>query len=212
MAIVEMANASDASDAWRGLVYKKLGSSVLYLEKAPAGVWNGTVERPVQPVPVGLPRASASTSTLAEESKTSVEGATLFVKNLSFNTTTEALQAAFAHLPEFVFARVQTKPDPKNSARTLSMGFGFVGFRSASSATAAREARDGFLLDGHQLEVRFAQRGKDVSQAADPRRLSSSSSTTTKLLVKNVPFEVTRKEIRELFRCEAFLPRHCSAR
>jgi hypothetical protein len=190
MAVVEMADPSSAANAWRNLVYKKLGGSVLYLEKAPVGLWNGNAA-PSEPQ---LPIASSSVDDIPSE-----EGSTLFIKNLSFSTTSDTLKDTFSHLPGFVFARVQTKPDPKVAGRTLSMGFGFVGFRTAAAAVGAKRARDGLLLEGHQLEIRFAQRGKDVSKGTAARS-TSATSTSTKLLVKNVPFEVTRKEIRELFR------------
>nr|CRX79187.1 hypothetical protein ls5931a1_00023 [Leucosporidium scottii] len=196
MAIVEMGDPSAASDAWRNLVYKKLGGSVLYLEKAAAGVWNGTSASPAPP-----PSATVSAASTAEDASagSAEEGSTLFVKNLSFATTSETLKAAFASLPDFLFARVQTKPNPKEAGRTLSMGFGFVGFRTAAAAAAALKAKDKFFLEGHQLEIKFAQRGKESSTPASTSRSTKSTSTSTKLIVKNVPFEVTRKEIRELF-------------
>lgn len=209
MAIVEMGDASSASDAWRNLVYKKLGGSVLYLEKAAAGVWNGTAT-PQAPPPTSSSVAPVGASGSAVSSTESVgeEGSTLFVKNLAFATTSETLKATFAALPDLLFARVQTKPDPKEAGKTLSMGFGFVGFRTPAAAAAALKARDKFSLDGHQLDIRFAQRGKEATTTGTPSRAAKSTSTSTKLIVKNVPFEVTRKEIRELFRCVARMPWH----
>lgn len=197
MGIVEMGDATAASDAWRNLLYKKLGGSVLYLEKAAAGVWDGTSAfSPASPaVAVPAPSTSEHTSPGGAE-----EGSTLYVKNLSFATTSETLKAVFASLPDFLFARVQTKPNPKEAGRTLSMGFGFVGFRTAAAAAAALKAKDKFFLEGHQLEIKFAQRGKESSTPGSASKPSKSTSTSTKLIVKNVPFEVSRKEIRELFR------------
>lgn len=198
MAIVEMAEPGAAADAWRNLVYKKLGGSVLYLEKAAAGVWNGTSAAPATSPSPALPTPSTSEKASPADGE---EGSTLFVKNLAFATTSDSLRAAFASLPDFLFARVQTKPNPKEAGRTLSMGFGFVGFRTAAAAAAALRAKDKLFLEGHQLEIKFAQRGKESSSKANS---SKSTSTSTKLIVKNVPFEVTRKEIRELFRSVQF--------
>ncbi|ORY86005.1 hypothetical protein BCR35DRAFT_302638 [Leucosporidium creatinivorum] len=198
MAIVEMGDPTAASDAWRNLVYKKLGGSVLYLEKAAAGVWNGAGAAASQSTST---TTSPTISTPSEDAGATggEEGSTLFVKNLSFATTSDTLKAAFASLPDFLFARVQTKPNPKEAGRTLSMGFGFVGFRTAAAAAAALKAKDKFFLEGHQLEIRFAQRGKESSTPASSSKSSKSTSTSTKLIVKNIPFEATRKEIRELF-------------
>lgn len=197
IAIVEMEDGAAAASAWRSLAYKKLGNSVLYLEKAATGIWNGTPPaEPAAPAVAAVP----STAALATSSDVDGEpGSTLFVKNLSFATTNASLAQAFEHLPEFLFARVQTKPDPKSQGQSLSMGFGFVGFRTVAAATTALKSRDKHLLDGHQLEVRFAQRGKESSKPSQTLR-HKSDSTSTKLIVKNVPFEVSRKEIHELFR------------
>jgi multiple RNA-binding domain-containing protein 1 len=55
----------------------------------------------------------------------------------------------------------------------------------------------GFVLDGHALHVKFAARGTEgENKDKDP---SKSKSRTTKMIVKNVPFEATKKDIRELF-------------
>lgn len=209
MAIVEMIDAASASSAWRGLVYKKLGASILYLEKAPAGLWTGGAP----------PAASSSTSSTpastipapVAKADDSEPGATLFIKNLSFATTSAALHAAFASLGGFVSARIQTKPDPKRAGQTLSMGFGFVAFKTVGSATQARKAREGHLLDGHKLEVKFAHRGKeDQKEEVGDKKTKMGGGTSTKLIVKNVPFEVTKKDLRELFRCA--LPSLCIVR
>lgn len=196
-----MEDALGAAAAWRALAYKQFGSSVLYLEKAPAAIWSSDkVERPAtQPHP-SQPAAPAQTrpgSAIDESDDPSVAGATLFVKNLNFATTTPRLQAAFESVPEFAFARVQTKSDPARPGQTLSMGFGFVGFRTVEAAKSARTARQGFVLDGHALDLRFAQRNADQVDASGSR--NKASSTSTKLLVKNIPFEATRADLRQLF-------------
>lgn len=83
------------------------------------------------------------------------------------------------------------------------MGFGFVGFRTVGAAQNAMRSRQGFQLEGHQLEIKFAQRGKDEKEGGKESKgqgVVKKVGNSTKLLVKNVPFEVTRKEIRELFK------------
>lgn len=207
MAIVEMADTASASSAWRGLVYKKIGASILYLEKAPAKLWSGDGPKKTSVVPIAtmpLPGVAAPVSATPALPSTTDEpeaGATLFVKNLSFATTTPSLTSAFSSFPSFLSARVQTKPDPKKAGATLSMGFGFVVFRTEKASEEARKARDGFVLDGHRLEIKFAHRGREKEETKSGEGKKKSGGTTTKIIVKNVPFEVTKKELRELFRC-----------
>lgn len=207
LAVVEFADAHSARSAFKALAYKRLGNAVLYLEKGPAGMFKAAPPPPppAAPAPVGAPNAEAfSSSTLATTSDTlasAAQGATLFVKNLNFSTTTDLLTSTFSHLPAFLFARVQTKPDPKRPGTTarLSMGFGFVGFKTPETAEAAKAVMDGFRLDGHLLEVKFAQRGAEGGEEKD-KKGGVGKGTTTKMIVKNIPFEATKKDIRELFK------------
>ncbi|TFY83410.1 hypothetical protein EWM64_g595 [Hericium alpestre] len=83
----------------------------------------------------------------------------------------------------------------KRPAARLSMGYGFVGFKTAEAAQKAVKGMQGYVLDGHALAVKFAGRGVEEQE---PEK-GAAKSRTTKMLVKNVPFEATRKEIRELF-------------
>lgn len=121
------------------------------------------------------------------------------MKNLSFATTQERLAKVFAHLPSFAFARVQTKPDSKRPDARLSMGYGFLGFRDAEGARKALKSVQGFVLDGHALHVSFAGRGAEAPEKDSAAQAKASKGHTTKMIVKNVPFEATKKDIRDLF-------------
>lgn len=210
IAVIEFAHSDEAAKAFRAVAYRRMGSSVIYLEKAPTGIFSnmtnrGTSEASKSSAVLSSTKnaktVSASQGPSAEGDETDVPaGSTIFVKNLSFATTSERFNAVFRHLPEFAFARIQTKPDSKHPSvpgipvPRLSMGFGFVGFKSPEAAKMALSSLNGFILDGHTLSAQFAGRGKEEENDA-----SKTSSKTTKMVVKNVPFEATKKEIRELF-------------
>ena len=72
----------------------------------------------------------------------------LFVGSLSWNTTSEQLQDAFAVCGEVVEAKVITDRDTGRSR-----GFGFVTFSDAQDATKAIEQLDGTTLDGRSIKV-----------------------------------------------------------
>lgn len=194
IAVVEMPVVGEARIAFRALAYKRFKDAVLYLEKAPADFLpnHGTGSRETISGVQGIAAPESSQTLLTPDAQGDV-AATLYVKNLSFATTTERLAETFRALDDFAFARVQTKPDPKHPGARLSMGYGFVGFTSQASAQAAQQAMNGYLLDGHTLAVTFAKRGHDAD-SSKPQRAPS-----TKMLVKNVPFEATKKDLRELF-------------
>jgi multiple RNA-binding domain-containing protein 1 len=128
-------------------------------------------------------------------------GTTLYLKNLAFSTTQDRLVKIFSHLPSFSFARVQTKADPKCPGGRLSMGYGFIGFKDTEGAKKALKSIHNFVLDGHALHVSFAGRGADEPESSKSKTdpTSSSNSRTTKMIVKNVPFEATKKDVRALF-------------
>lgn len=210
MAVVEFEHAVEASKAFRAIAYRRLGNSVIYLEKGPLGMFQDVSEdtepRPVTTIPSGLKPltiAEQETPDSAGDEEVSLSaGSTLFVKNLAFSTTTERLKQVFRNLPDFAFARVQTKPDPKrpavpgNEAPRLSMGYGFVGFKTVEGAKKALKGMQGFTLDGHALHVKFAGRGTEEDES---KNSVTAKSRTTKMIVKNVPFEATKRDIRELF-------------
>jgi multiple RNA-binding domain-containing protein 1 len=211
IAVVEYVHPDDASKGFRAVAYRRLGSSIIYLEKAPLGIFSGVKKASADDHSTAGPSKFGAPVTIPEDAKdanaedTAVPGSTLFVKNLSFATTSERLTQVFRHLPDFSFARVQTKPDPKHVPRPgdttpaprLSMGFGFVGFKTAEAAKTALSSMHGFVLDGHTLSVKFAGRGTEE----DKKEKGAAKATSTKMVVKNVPFEASKKDIRDLFGC-----------
>ena len=204
MAVVEFNHAADAKSAFKGVSYKRMGSSIIYLEWAPEGVWNSE-KKPTEPKSAPKPTSTANDNEGDEEQ--TEPGSTLFVKNLNFSTTTERLIQAFRGLANFAFARVQMKPDPKQPPSTtypqggkLSMGYGFVGFKTADDAKRAMKTMNGYMLDRHTLAVSFAGRGTEGEKEDDGKGGVKGGKKTSKMIVKNVPFEATKKDIRELFR------------
>ncbi|KAG8872203.1 Multiple RNA-binding domain-containing protein 1 [Tulasnella sp. 331] len=218
MAVVEFEHAMEASKAFKALAYKRLGNAIMYLEWAPTGLFRSEMAEDKAVTsgtkPLATPvksEAGSSTATDLQDVVTvkpdpvnaaSPAGSTLFVKNLNFSTTTERLISAFRGLHGFAFARVNMKPDPKNPQGKLSMGYGFVGFASVEAAQSAMKTTQGLVLDGHALLVSFSGRGTEDEQTNGKgnRKMSElGKSKTAKMIVKNVPFEASKKDIRELF-------------
>ncbi|KAF7352281.1 Multiple RNA-binding domain-containing protein 1 [Mycena venus] len=202
-ALARFARADEAGAAFRAVAYRRLGNSVVYLEKGPQGMFgNGPVGQTMDTGAGGhvvkIAEQTVGEGADAEDEEPALgAGTTLFVKNLSFATSTERLTQVFGNLPAFSFARVQMKPDPKRPDGRLSMGYGFVGFKDVDGAKKALKSMQGFVLDGHALHVKFAGRGAEEPEKG--KGGAAAKSRTTKMIVKNVPFEATKKDIRELF-------------
>ncbi|EEQ86304.1 pre-rRNA processing protein Mrd1 [Blastomyces dermatitidis ER-3] len=206
IAIVEFVMADECQKAFKGLAYRKLGDSILFLERAPKDLFdeNATATRVIAPPPKVISQTYSTSdifkATETEEAESPLETSTLFVRNLNFSTTNARLTEVFQPLDGFLSARVKTKTDPKRPGETLSMGFGFVEFRSSAQARAALAAMQGYKLDQHELVIKASHKAVD---AAEERRRQDNAKKLamrgTKILIKNLPFQATKKDIRNLF-------------
>lgn len=199
IAIIEYANAAQCKAAFGALAYRRLKSSVLFLEKAPKEVF-GSVATPAEALDGVSKVSTADLKDTAQIVPDSAGSVTLFVRNLNFSTATKLLTETFQTFEGFLSARVKTRTDPKKPGQILSMGYGFVEFRTSKDAQSALQAMDGYALEGHKLQIRASHKGAD---AAEERRRADAekkaASAKTKVIIKNLPFEATKKDIRALF-------------
>jgi multiple RNA-binding domain-containing protein 1 len=200
IAVVEYIHPTEARSAFKYLAYRRFGDAPIYLEKAPINVFRA--DAPTNTTkPASEPKLDSKTqitdqvmgseTTNAEDLETS----TVFVKNLNFDTTVANLRKVFEPVGNVKSCTIKTKPDPKRPGKTLSLGFGFVDFSSRESALKALQTLQGFNLDGHSLVLK--QGKTDLSKSITSKQEKSTKGT--KLIVKNIPFEATKKEIKELF-------------
>ena len=202
IAIVEFAQATQCRAAFASLAYRKLKDSILFLEKAPKDLFTADMPRQnVSATKTALgPKLSASDLLARNVDESTAETSTLFVRNLNFTTTSERLTEAFQSLKGLLSARVKTKPDPKKPGESLSMGFGFLEFRTDQDAQAALLAMDGYDLEGHRLLVKASHKGLDAAEERRKEdRAKKSSNRRTKIIIKNLPFEANKKDVRALF-------------
>lgn len=213
IAMVVFKTVPQARAAFTKLAYRRFKSSILYLEKGPKGLFEGEDDDTSEGaeidggVPVKAKEAKVSASDVlgdnrAEDQDESSNGAnrtSVFVKNLNFETTSQALTNAFKALDGFAVAQVKMKPNPKKAGTFQSMGFGFVEFANKETANVAIAAMDGYVLDGHKLQLKLSHRGQDSSASSSASKNSSSKKASPKILIKNIPFEATKKDIQQLF-------------
>lgn len=206
IAIVEFAQPTHARAAFASLAYRRMKDTVLFLEKAPKDLFTGPA--PAQPVATinrnadkaADPKFSTSDLLERESGVENVDTTTLFVRNLNFTTTSHRLTEIFKPLDGFLSARVNTKTDPKKPGQVLSMGFGFIEFRTKSQAQVAIKAMDGYTLDNHKLLVKASHKGADAAEEKRKEdRAKKLAGKRTKLIVKNLPFEASKSDIRKLF-------------
>ncbi|KAI2468724.1 RNA-binding domain-containing protein [Annulohypoxylon bovei var. microspora] len=202
IAIVQFAQGPQAKTAFTRLAYRRFKETILFLEKAPKNLFVGNEQQhdavQASKEPGGVQKLSAS-ELLEQDNQEPVESTSLFVKNLHWDTTTQELADEFKHLEGFGSAQVKTKKDPKKPGQLLSMGFGFVSFTNKIAAEAALKVMDGHTLRSHKLQVRASHRGRD---AAEERRqednAKKAANQRTKIVIKNVPFQTNKNDIRTL--------------
>lgn len=204
ISVVEFEKAEHARSAFNSLAYRKFKDSVLFLEKAPKSLLNSVnSQAAVEGVHAATSQGAkplAQDLLEADAMQQTVNTSTLFVRNLSFSSTNERLREVFEPLDGFMSAKIKMKPDPKKPGQYLSMGFGFLEFRSKEQAEAALAAMDGHKLDGHELLIRASHK---AVEAAEAKRLEHEAKRMagrkTKIIIKNLPFETSKRDIRALF-------------
>ena len=226
IAVVEWLEPGDARKAFKGLAYKRYRHVPIYVEWAPEGIFTG--DQPVGTVNgapartpkidgggLGLQKMRERDAIVNAKAKNSddddddtagdAEATRLFVKGLSFNTTDASLRAHFlraaaAASGRVLAATVATQKGPGGA--NLSRGYGFVEFDSPGAARSAKRAMQGKELDGRALRLEISSRGggggggggDDKDKDKVPKGTSA-----TKIVVRNVAFEATKRDIQKLF-------------
>ncbi|XP_077572018.1 putative RNA-binding protein 19 [Stigmatopora nigra] len=200
-AIVEFLEPIEAKRAFTRLAYSKFHHVPLYLEWAPVGVF---VE--AKPVPVRTEAAEEKKKEEKEEEEedededeedSNVPGSTLFIKNLDFSTTEETLQETFSKCGKVKSCTISKKKDKKG--KMLSMGYGFVQYQTAEAAQKALRQLQRCSVDGHSLELKISERATRTTEVSRKKKQAEKKQTGSKILVRNIPFQATVREIRELF-------------
>jgi multiple RNA-binding domain-containing protein 1 len=213
IAAIQFENVEDARKAF--LPHRRLKDTLIYLEWGYQGMFKdpSRIQTPASRaeeetqklLAAKLAEDAASTTVRDGPAEDDEGGSTLYIKNLSFSTTSEGLTRSMSKIPGFSFAKIKTKPHPTKTNIQLSMGFAFVGFQTRAQAQRAMETLQGFMLDGKPIQVAFANRGAEPTTTDTKGTASSNnnelkgSAKPTKLMVKNLPFEANRKDLQKLF-------------
>lgn len=194
LAIVEVLDANQGKMVFGKLAYRKLGDGIIYLEKGPVNTFSSAA--PADQDTVVAAKTPAVTDSDDEEAA-DTEKATIFVKNLNFETRAPELTKVFESLKGFRQATVKTKPNPKDPKARLSMGFGFVEFATEKDAKLALSSMQGFTLDAHALELKLSS-GRSTTTDTNSTH-NTMTKPGTKIIVKNLPFETSKSDIQRLF-------------
>lgn len=195
-AVVEYIEAAAAKKAFQNLAYSKFKHTPLYIEWAPVGVLSGEVTAKDEVEEDDKENEDSDEDDEAEEEDS--EGKVLFVKNLNFDTNEAKLKAIFSSCGKVSEATIAKKKDAKREGSMLSMGYGFVKFKKVVDADKAIKNLQVVDLDGHKLELKRSHR-ETIAPKSSRKRAVEKKQTSSKIVVRNIPFEANVKEVRDLF-------------
>lgn len=204
IAIVQFEDLTDAKKAFSCLCYRKLKNNVIYLEKGPKGLFENyvsdndeSISKEETIVPPKISGGDLLTTGLNDDDNYDGSYASVFVKNLNFKTTDLQLKNVFSSIDGYLFSSIKKKTLNDPSRIQKSLGFGFVEFSTIEQARSAISTMNGYVLDGHALQLSLSERKPSYNQrilhSNNKRKVSNT------LIVKNLPFESTKKYIYELF-------------
>ncbi|XP_061189659.1 probable RNA-binding protein 19 isoform X2 [Saccostrea echinata] len=206
-AIVEYLDPTEAKLGFRNLAYTKFQHVPLYLEWAPMEVFRSPVvkseEKETSKDSEMYKKEENEEESSSEDDESGIPepDSTLFVKNLNFTTTEEGLREKFKKCGKIRSVSIAKKKDMKNPGKYLSMGYGFVEFQNKESSMKAIKELQHTDLDGHAVELKISNRTTLTKEKPNTKKKQKvKKQKTTKILVRNIPFEAKKPEIYELFK------------
>ena len=206
LALVDFQEPTEARKAFSTLAYRKYKHVPLYLEWAPRGVLEGrkeTKSSSSDDKKNGATAAAAAAAAAGEQAPTQA----VYIKNINFETTQEALAnhvSALGFQQDKHVRMISLPANPRNPGQNA--GYGFVEFCDVATATLAAGKLTGTKLAEHVLDAKLS--GKKLGSASSPKKggknsaslaIDAASQRSCKLVVRNVAFQATEKEVKALF-------------
>lgn len=202
MALISYHDAASAKRAMTTLAYTRYKSAPLYLQYAPEKILSGK-RGAADKVEDDVTVANDSDDDDLEHKS----GGTLFIKNLEFSVTEQDL---VKHIKMICGSAAQHVSIPRRKGKNgemLSAGYGFVEFSDEALAKLGLKRLQGTMLNGHIMDVQMSSSANNQSvtnKKKDATGLAAGLKTLpTKLIVRNLAFEATNKDVRKLFEAYA---------
>ena len=224
IAIAEFLESNEARRAFQGLAYKRYRHVPLYVEWAPKDIFKTSKKNELGDDDDDDDDDRTTKFNKETSNKDDVEedpeekSKVLFVKNIDFATTDESFLQFFENLCKraggknrrLVSAKIARKPNSDKSKSLLSKGFGFVEFESHETASICSKLVSTGVgkLDGKVLSIELSRQKMsretvedDNTNALAIKKKSKipKGKSATKLVLRNVAFEATKRDVQLLF-------------
>lgn len=198
-AVIEFLEPSKAKQAFVKWAYRRFHHKPLYLEWAPVNTFTSTYSAFKETkIKENIEKESEKEEPV-EENADLGEGKTIFVKNINFETTEEKMKDHFGKCGMVDICTI-SKKKLHNKNELLSMGYGFVQYHIKGDADKALKVLQSTLLDDHKLKLKMSNRSTGATTANPRKKQVDKKQMSTKILVRNVPFQADRAEITSLFK------------
>lgn len=214
--LIQFNDPSEARKAFKKLAYSKFKHLPLYLEWAPENVIKEKTSDAIEKVEnensdqedessasKQEPEAEKLIDDQDDEDDTPPEAnSTIFIKNLSFETVESTITNAFKHLGPIHTIQIARKHNPENPKQQIHLGYGFIQFKMASSAEKALKTMQFSEIDDKRIELKRSDRTIKTQVQVERKKASGKNdkAKSSKIMVKNIPFQAKVSEIRDLFK------------
>lgn len=220
VALIDFTEPIDARKAFTSLAYRRYHHVPLYLEWAPLNMiskknqtshtsgTSTTSSKNDNPksTSTSIPDPSVKENkSLKLPTEDSADYSTLYIKNLNFQTTEEDLQNHLVNRLGINRSDIRTISIPKKQSKSghlLSMGYGFIEFKTIQGAVNMLSRIHGSRIDEHVIEAKPSNKRLSIPEQSLVKSKSSESENpneTNKLIVRNVAFQATKEELKTLF-------------
>lgn len=215
--LIKFEDPSEARKAFKKLAYTKFKHLPLYLEWAPEKALKTEDKAKEEPTERSEKVEEETTTSNTNANEPNAEdlkeddddeddsppeaNTTLFIKNLTTETTEATIRDAFKHLGAIHTIQIAKKKDLKNAGQQIPLGYGFIQFKTNAAAEKALRSMQFSEIDDQRIELKRSDR--TVQGQADTSRIQKNNKNqkgTTKIMIKNIPFQAKMTEIRDLFK------------
>lgn len=209
--LLKFEQPTEARKAFRKLAYSKFKHLPLYLEWAPENTFKQSkdtkeesesakteeIEEKSETVPNAVHLKENSDD---EEDSPPQPNTTLFIKNLNFETTEATIRDHFKHIGAIHVIQIAKKRNTENPQMQTALGYGFIQFKMTSAAEKALKTMQFCVIDDKQIELKRSDRTvRDQNVSEKKQSKNKDQKTSTKIMVRNIPFQANADEIKNLF-------------
>lgn len=192
LAIVDYADAADAKKAFKRLAFKRYGQKPLYVDFAPVNVFQPCAKDSVNTV--------SNEVTTTKSANMESDSRTLCIRNVPTNSGDHEIRALVEkHGAAGCVQSVRMQRESYSKDATMAL----VQLISGSDPHTIASSVAGSKMGARQLAASVQPHVAEDAEANDLEMLQNEVTVKLKepkLLVRNVPFEAKRSEMRELFK------------